>query len=190
MNLLRLETLNSLAEGMMSVSAKSKHEAHLEQAILTGHVIENNNSISMNNSPHKEKFRRNKLNNHVYDNISSSPILPSDNYQEQQQQQIDVINSSTETPPPPPPPPSSSSSSSSLIKQRRSTTKQPSQITYSSNDTDEKFDDNAKVNIVYVDEDSPDIHEIKQTLNTKTKSPILNGNEHPNRPSPKLETFL
>ncbi len=185
MNLSRLETLNSLAEGMMSVSAKSKHEAHLEQAILTGHVIENNNSISMNNSPHKEKFRRNKLNNHVYDNISSSPILPSDNYhQEQQKQQIDGINSSTETPPPP------SSSSSSLIKQRRSTTKRPSQITYSSNNTDEKIDFNDKVNIVYVDEDSPDIHEIKQTLNTKTKSPILNGNEHPNRPSPKLETFL
>jgi len=168
---------------MMSESAKAKHEAHLEQAILTGHVIENNNnSISMNNSPHKEKFRRNKTNNHVYDNISSSPILTSDNYY--QKQQIDGINSSTETPP------LTSSTSPSLIKQRRSTAKRPSQITNSSNNTDEKIDVNDKVNMVYADEDSPDIHEIKKPLNTKTKSPILNGNEHLNRSTPKLETFL
>jgi hypothetical protein len=185
LNLLRLETLNSLADGMMS--DERKHQAHLEQAILTGHVIGNSDSISLPDSPHKEKFRRDKENNHqhLYDHIPSSTIhtnqnfsleIPSENYH---QQQVGITNSLTETP------------LSSSVKQRRSiTTSRPSKLACSANSTSEKIDINDKVNIVYLDEDSPDIPEQKPTLNAKTKLPNINGNEHPNRPSPKLETFL
>ncbi len=179
LNLLRLETLNSLDEGMMSEVAKHKHQTHVEEAILTGHVIGNNDSVSMNNSPHKENFRRNKENHHqhLYDNIlASSPILSSDHYH--QQNQIGVTNSLNETP------------SSSVIKQRRSITTRPSQITSSTNVTHEKTDANDKVNVVYVDEDSPNVHEVKQTSNSYPKSTVIMGNEHSNRPSLKLETFL
>ncbi len=179
LNLLRLETLNSLAEGMMSEVAKQKHQAHVEKAILTGHVVGNDDSISMNSSPHKENLRRNKENHHqhLYDNIlASSPILSSDHYH--QKNQIGVTNSLNETP------------SSSVIKQRRSITTRPSQITSSTNVTHEKTDANDKVNVVYVDEDSPNVHEVKQTSNSYPKSTVIMGNEHSNRPSPKLETFL
>ncbi len=175
LNLLRLETLNSLAEGMMGEVAKRKHEAHLQKAILTGEIIENNNSISLNNSPHKEKFRRTKPNHYIDNNKSSTSPL-SDNYH---QQQIDVKNSLIETPP------------SLLIKQRRSTTTRPSSVSHSSNLTNEKIDLNDKVNIVYTDDDgSLDVNEINQTSNTKTKPSIINRNEQSNQPSLKLETFL
>ena len=161
LNLLRLETLNSLAEGMMSEVAKRKHQAHVEEAILTGHVIPNNDSVSMNSSPHKEKFRRYKENNHqrLYDNVPSTPILPSENCH--QQYSTDEMNSLSQ---------------SSSVKLRRSIPTRPVELTNSIND---------KVNITYVDEESPDIRETH-----KIKAPLSNGNEHLTRPSPKIETFL
>jgi hypothetical protein len=160
LNLLRLETLNSLAEGMMSEVAKRKHQAHVEEAILTGHVIPNNDSISMNDSPHKEKFRRYKENNHqrYYENISSSENC-------YQQKPVDDINELTPT-----------SLSPSVVKLRRSIPTRPVELTNSSND---------KININYVDEESPDLRETN-----KIKTPITNGNEHLTRSFPKLETFL
>jgi hypothetical protein len=165
LNLLRLETLNSLAEGMMSEVAKRKHQAHVEEAVLTGHVIPNNDPISMNNSPHKEKFRRYKENNHqrLYDNIPSSPILTSENYH--QQCPVDEFNTSTQE-----------SISSASVKLRRAIPTRPMNLTNSVND---------KININFVDEDSPDLRETN-----KIKTPLSNGNEHLSRPSPKIETFL
>jgi len=154
---------------MMSETAKRKQEAHLKEPILPDHVIGNN----INHNSLKEKYPRHKQNHHVYDNLtSSSSILPSNNYH--QKQPTGVVNSLPDT-----------SVSPTLVKQRRSTTR-PSQLSYSTNITDEKVDANDKINIVYVDDDSPNVaHEIK-----KTKSPITDGNEHTTRPSPKLETFL
>ena len=52
------------------------------------------------------------------------------------------------------------------------------------------------VNIVFADEDSPVIEErkqfdeIKRNFNMKNNTPVINGNEHSNRPCPKIETFL
>ena len=170
LNLLRLETLNSLAEGMMSEVAKRKQQNPNDNGSLSGHVIANNDAISMNNSPHKEKFRRNKENHHqhLYDNVSSSPILSTENYH---QKSVDPIHPTAQTP--------ISSSSPSSIKHRLLNT---TRTTYSSN---EKADANEKTNIVFADEDSPEIYE-----NRKTKSPTLQRSEHANRPSPKIETFL
>ncbi len=170
LNLLRLETLNSLAEGMMSEVAKRKHQARVEEAMLTGQVIPNNDPISMNNSPHQEKFRRYKETNHqrLYDNVPSSPILSSENCH---QKSTDGINPLTQI-----------SQSPSSIKQRRSI---PTRATQLINSVNETIDDNDRLNIVYVDEEFPDIRETK-----KTKLPLTNGNEHINRPPPKLETFL
>jgi len=160
---------------MMGEVAKRKHEVHLQKAKLTGEIIENNNSISLNNSPHKEKFRRTKPNHYMDDNKSSTSTL-SDNYH---QRQIDVKNSLIETPP------------SLSIKQRRSATTRPSLISHSSNLSNEKINLNDKVNIVYTHDDgSLDVDEINQTSNTKTKPSIINRNEQSNQPSLKLETFL
>ncbi len=162
LNLLRLETLNSLAEGMMGEVSKRKHQAHVEEAILTGHVVGNSDPITINNILYKDKIRQNKENNHhqrSYDNVSlsSTPILLSDNYH---QKPTDGINALTPT----------------AIKRRRSI---PTQLSNLSNNT------NDKSNAVYTDEDISDVHEIK-----RNKSSIINGNEHTSRPSPKLETFL
>lgn len=170
LNLLRLETLNSLAEGMMGEVAKRKQQNLNDDGSLSGHVIANNDAISMNNSPHKEKFRRNKENHHhqqqhLYDNVSSSPILSTENYH---QISVDPIHPTAQTP-----------SSPSSIKHRQLNT---IRTTYSAN---EKADANEKTNIVFADEDSPEIYE-----NQKTKSPTLQRNEHAIRPSPKIETFL
>lgn len=167
LNLLRLETLNSLAEGMMSETAKRKHQAHLEEAHLTGHVIGNNDAISLNHSPHKENFRRNKENhqNQLYDNVTSTPILTSNNYH---QKSIDYNNTTAQSP--------MSSLSSNSIKHRHG---MPTRSAQSSHDGNER------TNIPFVDDGTPELYE-----NRKTKSPTLDRHNHVNRPSPKIETFL
>lgn len=170
LNLLRLETLNSLAEGMMSEVAKRKQRFPIDESNLSSHVIANNDAISINNSPHKEKFRRNKENHHqlLCDNGSLTPILSTENYH---QKSVDLIHPTAQTP--------VSSSSPSSIKHRQLNN---SRMTYTSN---EKADANEKTNIVFADEESPEIYE-----NRTTQSPTLERNEHTNRPSPKIETFL
>ncbi|CAF4304206.1 unnamed protein product [Rotaria sp. Silwood2] len=198
LNLLRLETLNSLAEGMMSEVARRKQQARSEQALLAGHVIENNDAISINDSPHKEKFRRNKE-NHLHNlhdqlssssttiqkNQSSSPILSSDNYHQRRLSKSELLTDSSLLP---------------SVKQRRSTTTatttRPTKLTDLSKVTDEQIEISDKVNMIFVDEDSPNTLENKQAneeilkLNRKPNTSTTNTKEHPKRPSPKLETYL
>lgn len=167
LNLLRLETLNSLAEGMMSETLKHKQHGHLEDAYLTGHVIGNNDAISLNHSPYKENFRRNKENHHnqLYDNITSTPVLPLDNYH---QKSAEYTNPTAQSP--------ISSLSSTSIKHRHA---MPNRSAQSSHDT------NDRTNIPFADDITPELYE-----NSKTKSPTLNRHDNVNRPSPKIETFL
>ncbi|CAF1106408.1 unnamed protein product [Rotaria sp. Silwood1] len=199
LNLLRLETLNSLAEGMMNEVARRKQQARFEQALLTDNVIENNDVISINDSPHKEKFRRHKENHHpnLHDQVSpstttttiqkhqsSSPILSSNTYHQRQMSRAESLTDS---------------SSLSSVKQRRSTTTtttRPTKITDLSKVNDEQIEISDKVNMIFVDEDSPNILENKQSneeilnLNMKPSTSITNTIEHPKRLPPKIETYL
>src|SRR5689334_4091889 len=76
LNLSSLKSLNSLAKAMMSEVSQRNLEAHLEQAILSDHVMENNDTIAMIDSPHKEKFQQNyKNHHHLYDNTSSPSTM-------------------------------------------------------------------------------------------------------------------
>jgi hypothetical protein len=186
--------LNSLAEGMVDEVAKRKHQARVEEAMLAGHILENNDATSIIDSPRKEKFQRNIENHHnrLYDNLSSpstlrshqasSPILLPNNYHQRQAAKTNPL--------------SECSSSPSSMKQRRPTGTRPSQLTCSTNVTNDKTEMIDKVNMVFVDEDSPDVDEqkqfdeIKRNFNIKTNVPITNGTEHSNRSCPKLETFL
>ncbi len=173
LNLLRLETLNTLPLGMMSEESKLKHANHVEHAILTGHLIDNKEALSDIESPHKEKFQRDKTNHHdLYDSISatskdtnqqSTPMLIYGNYH---QNKIGITNSLNGSP--------------SSIKQRRSTSSRPKQLPVLS--ADEKLHFYDKANIVFVDEDSPDVNnELKQLTDEDGTSKQI---------SPKIETFL
>jgi hypothetical protein len=166
LNLLRLETLNNLPLGMMSEESKLKHANHVEQAILTGHVIDNKEAFSHIESPQRDKFQREKINHHdLYDNISatskdtnqqSTPMLIYGNYH---QQKSGMNNSLDESP--------------GSIKQRRSASSRPKYLPVFS---DEKTNFYDKTNIVFVDEDSPDVNNEDQ----RYSKPI----------TPKIETFL
>lgn len=164
LNLLRLETLNSLAEGMVSEVSKRKHQDAVEEAILSGHVIANSDTNGPNMSPHKEKFRRNQENHHqrLYDeSISSNNELPS----------------------------KASGGLNGLVKNHLSAsgmkTKQSTTLQRNSVDDAEIISANDRINIMFADEESPDVNEIK-----KRNSSVYNANEHPNRSTPKIETFL
>ncbi|CAF0749307.1 unnamed protein product [Rotaria sordida] len=200
LNLLRLETLNSLAEGMMNEVTRRKQQTHIEQVLLTDHIIENTDAISINDSPHKEKFRRNKENHHQHHNLheqsstssstttiihknrSTSPTLPSDNYH--QRQLYNKTESLTDSP------------SLPSIKQRHSTTRPTKSTNLSKGTTDEQIATSDKTNTIFVDEDSPNVYENKQSnedilnLNKKPNISITNTNEYTKRRSPKLETYL
>ncbi|UJR25903.1 hypothetical protein I4U23_007251 [Adineta vaga] len=188
LNLLQLETLNNLPLNMMSDDAKEKHANHVEQAILTGHIIDKNESLSHIESPYKEKFRRNSLTNQdVYDDISSTskstnqqstPMLIYGTYH---QQKVGLTNSITDSP-----------LSLSSVKQRRTLTNRPSQLRFFSNDKTQLYD---KTNIVYVDDDTPDINDRNETNQLAEERNHLNTNispnrEYTNRISPKIETYL
>jgi hypothetical protein len=184
LNLLRLETLNSLPVSMMSEESKRKHQNHLENAILTGHIIENNDATTVVESPYKEGFRRNKTNHHdlhnnvtsstIHQNQASTPMLTLDNYH---RQQIDATNSLTESP-------------LTSLKQRRSVTTRPTNLISPLNNTHDK------AHIDYVNAGSPDLNDQDRLNDTthnfiiKTNPTYTNGNGQLNRPSPKLETFL
>ena len=167
LNLLRLETLNSLAEGMMGEAAKRRHQAHLEEAHLTGHVFSNNDAVSTNHGSCKDKFRRNKENHHnqLYDNVTSTPILSSENYH---QKPVDENHTRAHTP--------MSLSSSTSIKHRHGMPNRSAQSSHDGND---------QMYIAYADDTTSELYE-----NRTTKSPTLNRHENPSRPSPKIETFL
>jgi len=159
---------------MMTEESKRKHANHLEKAILTGHIIGNSEVLSNNESLHKE------IGNHhdLYDDISrasketnqqSTPMLIYGNYH---QQKLDLPNSFNDNPSP------------SSIKQRRSITNRPSQLPFLLHD---------KTNIVFVDEDSPDINdnnEFKQLNDEDLYSNLSANHKHSKQISPKIETFL
>ena len=185
LNLLRLETLNTLPISMMSEESRRKHANHVEEAILTGHVIENADVTSLVDDSHKRKFLREKANHHdLYDNTSntskdnnhpSTPMLVYGNYH---QQRLGLTNSISDSPEP-------------SIKHRRSLNVRPNQLTLASDETNQFYD---RSNIVFVDDDSPDSNE--KTLATalteekfiEKHSPTLNPKF--TRLSTKIETFL
>ncbi|CAF1154766.1 unnamed protein product [Adineta steineri] len=192
LNLLRLETLNSLAEGMVSEVTKRKNQNHLDQRESISNVIENHDVTSITDSPLKEKFQRSRE-NPFYDNVSTSSTIhtnpallsmtPSNNFH---QRQTGTIKQST----------GNSSSSPLSLKQRKLVSTRPSQLTYSSNITDDKYEFNDTMGMSYVDEDSPVIdakkqsNEMKRNFNIKTNKPLMNGSEYSTQTSPRIETFL
>ena len=183
LNLLQLETLNNLPLNMMSDDAKEMHVNHVEQAILTDHVIDKNDSLVNVESPYKERFRRNSLTNQdVYDDISSTskstnqqstPMLIYGTYH---QQKLGLTNSINDSP-----------LSLSSVKQRRNQTNRPSQLRFLQNDKTQLYD---KTNIVYVDDDTPDLNESVEDRNCLNHNLSPNHSEQPNRISPKIETYL
>ncbi|CAF0858245.1 unnamed protein product [Adineta ricciae] len=183
LNLLQLETLNNLPLNMMSDDAKEMHVNHIEQAILTDHITDKNDSLGNVESPYKERFRRNSLTNQdVYDDISSTskstnqqstPMLIYGTYH---QQKLGLTNSVNDSP-----------LSLSSVKQRRNQTNRPSQLRFPQNDKTQLYD---KTNIVYVDDDTPDLNEPVEDRNCLNYNLSPNHNEQPNRISPKIETYL
>lgn len=189
LNLLRLETLNTLPLSMMSEESKRKHANHIEEAILTGHVIDNTDATAAANFDEFEKqtHARPQANHHdCYDNLSmtsketnhqSTPMLIYGNYH---QQRVGVSNSLSENSP------------MVSIKQRRSpatttNSTRPSQLTFSNDEKiDEYFD---RANIVYVDEDSPDVNE-RRAATTSNYATVLTNAHATTRLTPKIETFL
>lgn len=182
LNLLRLETLNTLPMSMMSEESKRNHANHVEEAILTGHVIENTDATSIIDDSHKRKFAREKGNHHdLYDTTSntskdmnhpSTPMLIYGNYH---QQRLGLTNSISDSP-------------EHLIKQRRPTTARPSQLTLASDEKNHFYD---KANIVFVDEDSPEVNlcvALTEDKSSEKHSPSVNPRS--TRLPPKIETFL
>jgi len=184
LNLLRLETLNTLPLNMMSDEAKFKHANHVEEAIRTGHIIDSaNDKLSHIESPHKEKFQRNKsLPHELYDDLSltskdtnqqSTPMLIYGNYH---QQKIGLTNSLGNTP--------------TSIKQRRNI--QPTQAAFhlSNNDKERAHE---KTNMIFADED--DTQDLNDTTEEEQLQLTENNDTHPNHKhlnsiQPKIETFL
>jgi hypothetical protein len=184
-----LETLNALPLNMMSEESIEKHANHVEQAILTDHLVNNHGKLINVESPHKEKFRREDTNHRdVYDDVSttskstnqqSTPMLIYGNYH---QQKLGLTN------------PLSDSPSLSSVKQRRSLTTRPLQLQLP-NFTNEKTHFYDKSNIVYVDDDSPECNEATESNQLTDEKNYLSNNSSPthgqtSRLSPKIETFL
>lgn len=177
LNLLRLETLNALPLGMMSEESKRKHANHVEQAILTGHVIDNKDALSNLEHPLKEKFQRDKSNHiDLYDDISatskdmnsiSTPMLIYGNYHQQK------VLGANESP------------SSSSIKQRRAIPLRPGQL--SVNEKTQMYD---KSKIMFVDDDSPDSHGNHKELQQLTDEDGKTSQRHSKSLTPKTETLL
>ena len=165
LNLLRLETLNSLAEGMVSEVAKHKHQQRAEEAILA--------EVGMSNAEQNgEHFNRNKSlfygdHQRFYDETGSmsSPMMTPNNHANTKP--TDGMNGLSKN---------HITSSTSSIKQRRSPIARPKLLHQSSSEND-------RVNIMYVDEESPNLSDI-----SKSKSPMANGNN--DRSTQKIETLL
>ncbi len=163
----------------MTEESKRKHASHVEKAILTGHIIGNPDDLPNIEDLHKTKFKRDKANHHdLYDNLSatsketnqqSTPMLIYGNYH---QQKLGLTNSLSDTPSP------------SSVKKRHAVTIRPSQLPFLSND---------KTNIVFVDDDSPDINENNDVKQVNGEDFNLNSSptlKHSKKLSPKIETFL
>ena len=192
LNLLRLETLNSIAENVMDKVAKRKQQAHVEEDLLNDNVFENSDATGTFKTPTKEKFRRNKENHYynlcdnalslptVHPNQTIPPILP---LNDNSRKQISMTkNSQIEN-------------SLSSIKQRCSITTRSSQLKSLSGDADEVVEIHNRLNSDFVDEGSPQANEIDPSndeLNSYAKSStsIINKNARTKRPPVKLETFL
>ena len=190
LNLLRLETLNTLPLSMMSEESKRKHANHIEQAILTGHVIDNTDETSTCEEFDKRKSSRTKTNHHhdCYDDVStaskdtnhqSTPMLIYGNYH---QQRLGLANNSLNESP------------MISVKQRRSqsgnTNIRPNQLSLLTDEKNQFYD---KSNIVFVDEDSPDLSERPIPLIEERITPnstVLTNTHAIHRIAPKLETFL
>ena len=169
----------------MSEESKRNHVNHVEEAILTGHVIENTDATSIIDDSHKKKFAREKANHlDLYDNTSntskdinhpSTPMLIYGNYH---QQRLGLTNSISDSP-------------EHSIKQRRPTTTRPGQLTLASDEKNQFYD---KANIVFVDEDSPEANEknlcvaLTEDISPERHSPSVNPKS--TRLPPKIETFL
>jgi hypothetical protein len=164
---------------MMSEESKRKHANHVEQAILTGHVIANGEELPNIEDLHKDNFKRTHANHHdLYDDASTAskdtnqqltPMLIYGNYH---QQKIGLTNSFNDSP------------SLSSVKQRRSVINRPSQLPFLSND---------KTNIVFVDDDTPEINdnnEVKQLADENLNMNSSPNHKHSKQISPKIETFL
>ncbi|CAF3587678.1 unnamed protein product [Rotaria socialis] len=190
LNLLRLETLNSLTEGMINEVAKRK-----QQALLVGHVVENNDAISITDSPHKEKFRRNKEQrpHDLHDQLTTSspsvvhrtPAVSSELLcNDYHQRPMAFANSLTNSPSP------------SSVKHRRSITTRSPQLISLPKGNHEQIDMIDSINTDFTDEDSPivsghkQLNEFRSNLNIKSSSLTTTGQENLKRPPPKLETFL
>ena len=181
LNLLRLETLNALPFGMMSDESKRKHANHVEQAILTGHVIDNKEALSDIENPAKENFQREKSNHiDLYDDVSgtskdinsiSTPMLIYGNYH---QQKLPASQSANESP------------TSSSIKQRRTMPVRPGQLTLSANERNQIYD---KSKIMFVDEDSPESAGNKELQQLTDEDGKVNQ-RHSKTFAPKTETLL
>lgn len=181
LNLLRLETLNALPLGMMSEDSKRKHANHVEQAILTGHVIDNKEALSDIENPAKEKFQRDKSNHlDLYDDVSatskdmnsvSTPMLIYGNFH---QQKVLGSNSANESP------------TSSSIKQRRTNPIRPGQLPLSATERTQIYD---KSKIMFVDEDSPESAGNKELQQLTDEDGKINQ-RHSKTLTPKTETLL
>jgi hypothetical protein len=173
---------------MMDEEAKDKHANHVEQAILTGHLVNNDESLAGLETPHKARFRRTSLSNQdVYDDISSTskstvqqstPMLIYGNFH---QQKLGLTNSLNNSPSP-----------VSSVKQRRAMNTRPSQLRFFQNEKSQLYD---KTNIVYVDDDTPDVNDRGETKQLTGERNYMNSNASPNREqtsrlSPKIETYL
>ena len=193
LNLLRLETLNTLPLSMMSDESKLKHANHVEQAILTGHVIGNSDATTNFDEFQTENSSntKSKTNHHdCYDNLSSTsketnqqstPMLIYGNYH---QKRLGQSNSLSENSP------------IVSIKQRRSQqqtnhSSRPNQLTFLNDDENDNYFD--KANIVYVDEDSPDLNDRStqnRSITTSNSATVLTNAHATTRIAPKIETFL
>ena len=181
LNLVRLETLNSLPLGMMSEESRRKHENHAKALLAADDETVGNHKTNhgKSESPHRELSRRHKTNNHLDSSTAADPY---------HQQHLGMTNALIESPPPPP---------STSAKQRRSLPRSP-QLTYSSPLTNDRNLNMDKVNIVFVEDDSSpharnNRHDGTRSGSSKKPVPSMKVDDDPpppTRPTPKIETFL
>ena len=188
LNLLRLETLNTLPISMMSEESKRKHENHIEGTIANQHITDRPDITSTLEDLSVGKYQRERSNHHdLYDdgsltskdtNNQSTPMLIYGNYH---QQRLGLTNNLNDNSP------------ITSVKQRRATNNRPSQLALISNEKNQFFD---KTNIVFVDEDSPDVISDQNLRRPLTEGTPKIDNHSPSnfvqttRLPAKIETFL
>ena len=191
-NLLKLETLNNLADDMMSEVAKRKQNTSFEKRSLTDHVIGNDDAISafenhcrdepQQNPEYNESLcKKTSLTSTIHTNPSIVPQLSMNSYSPGQ---IGMTNSFIDSP------------KQSSLKHRQLMAQRSSPSTNSSSRKNETIDMNDTMSIMFHDEDElSDIQKKQQfkdsvSLNTKSNTLTRNETENPKRFTPKLETFL